>query len=93
MHEYAYRCEACGGRFALRYARYADYDAAEKRCPNCESAELTRTLVGVAGRAGGPSGERDYAAMSAREMLSVLETGDARAAKRLYEAVERGDKP
>ena len=31
--------------------------------------------------------------MSAREMLSVLETGDARAAKRLYEAVERGDKP
>ena len=93
MHEYAYRCDDCGGRFVLRYARYADYDSAEKCCPECGSGELTRILVGAAGRAGGPSGERDYAAMSAREMLSVLETGDARAAKRLYEAVGRGDKP
>ena len=87
MHEYAYRCDACGERFALRYARYADYDAAEKRCPACASAALTRILAGV----GHASGERDYAALSANEMLSVLETGDAREAKRLYDAVGRGD--
>ena len=74
----------------MRYARYADYDAAEKRCPNCESTKLTRILGHVGG---GPAGERDYAAMSAGEMLSVLEMGDAREAKRLYEAVGRGDKP
>ena len=79
MHEYAYRCEACGGRFVLRYARYADYDAAEKRCPDCESAELTRILTGEAERAGGPSGERDYAAMSARG--DALRPGNGRRAR------------
>ena len=92
MHEYAYRCESCGGRFVLRYARYADYDAAEKRCPACGSAELTRILAAVGGRQGGPAGQRDYASLSAREMLSVLETGDGRETKRLYEAVERSTK-
>lgn len=92
MHEYAYRCDACGERFVLRYARYADYDAAEKRCLECGSEELTRILMGAGGRMAGPAGERDYAALSAQEMLSVLETGDEREAKRLYEAVERGAK-
>lgn len=92
MHEYAYRCELCGGRFVLRYARYADYDAAEKRCPECDSAEITRILAGVGQRRSGPGGQRDYAALSAQEMLSVLETGDARETKRLYDAVERSTK-
>lgn len=92
MHEYAYRCEACGERFALKYARYVDYDAAEKRCPACGSDHLTRILANPAGRRGGAGGHHDYASMSAREMLSVLETGDAREAKRLYDAVERGAK-
>ncbi|MCY3835388.1 MAG: hypothetical protein OXF83_02990 [Anaerolineaceae bacterium] len=92
MHEYAYRCERCGERFSLRYARYADYDAAEKRCPACENGDLTRILTVEGGRKQHAGGGRDYAALSAREMLSVLETGDAREAKRLYEAVERGVK-
>ena len=92
MHEYAYRCEDCGGRFVLRYARYADYDAAEKRCPECGSADLTRILAGSGGRQGGPAGSRDYANLSAQEMLSVLEAGDARETKRLYDAVERSAK-
>ena len=86
MHEYAYRCEDCESRFTLKYARYADYDAAEKRCPHCGGLALTRLLGAVGGRLGG----RDYAAMSAQEMLSVLETGEAREARRLYQAVEGG---
>ena len=57
--------------------------------PIARAPKLTRILGHVGG---GPAGERDYAAMSAGEMLSVLEMGDAREAKRLYEAVGRGDK-
>ena len=86
MPEYDFRCEGCGRRTALRWRSVAEYAAATPVCPNCGSAALTRLIsaVGVA-RPG-----RDYAAMSAGEMLGVLEGEDAGEVRELQRQVYGG---
>lgn len=78
MPAYDYRCNACGRKFGLFYKSYKDYDAATAAnahtCPNCGSHDLTRLISRVAIARPG----RDYAQMSANEMLSVMEGGDNR---------------
>ncbi len=90
MHSYDFRCDACQKRFTLRYKTYADYDSASPRCPQCESAELTRVISQVAI----PKSKRNYTKMSSGEMLSVLESGDSGQVNEMFRQVEGGgEKP
>ncbi len=79
MPVYEYRCNNCGRKVTLFYKTYKDYDAAEKHCPYCGSAALTRLISRVA--VAKPS--RSYANMDSDEMLSVLEGGDPREVGRM----------
>jgi putative FmdB family regulatory protein len=83
MHIYDYRCKACGARFSLTYKTYADYDAAERHCPQCGSAELSRLIRGVAIQKPG----RNYNKMTSQEMLSVFESGDSRQVGEMFQQV------
>ena len=83
MPQYDFRCKNCQLRFSLRYRSYAEYDAATRVCPDCASAELSRLITGVTLRKPG----RDYGKMTAGEMLSVLESGDQRQVKEMYQQV------
>ena len=83
MPQYDFRCKSCHLRFTLSYRNYAEYDAAARVCPACASAELSRVISGVALRKPG----RNYGKMSAGEMLSVLESGDPRQVREMYQQV------
>lgn len=87
MPAYDYRCNYCGRSITLFYKTYKDYDEATHTCPHCGSADLTRLISRVI--VGRPS--RDYANMSATEMLSVLESGDSREVGTMFEQVGAGD--
>jgi putative FmdB family regulatory protein len=80
---YDFRCKDCGNVFQLTYKTVRAYEAAERLCPRCESADLARLIsrVNIA-RPG-----RDYANMSSNEMLSVMESGDSRAMGELFRQV------
>lgn len=71
MPSYEYRCDSCGRLVNFSYKTYREYDEAERLCPHCGSAGLTRLISRVA--IGRPT--RNYGAMSSTEMLSVLEGG------------------
>lgn len=87
MPSYDYKCRACGTRFDLFYKTYADYDAAEKQCPNCASDDLARVISSVTIQ----QPTRDYTKMSSGEMLSVLESGDSRQVGEMFDQVGGGD--
>ncbi len=72
MPQYDFRCDSCGQSFSLSFKTYSAYDAAEPSCSACDSRALSRVIkrVSIA------KGKRDYSAMSANEMLSVLEGGN-----------------
>lgn len=89
MHQYDYRCDCCRLRFTLRYKTYGEYDRAVPRCPDCGSTELSRLISKVAI----PKTSRDYGSMSSGEMLSVLESGDSRQARDMFEQVEGSARP
>lgn len=87
MPSYDYRCKACQTEFTVFYKTYADYDAAERHCPRCHSADLTRLIQRIAFR----KPTRDYTRMSSGEMLSVLDGGDSRQVGELFDQVGGGD--
>ncbi len=58
------------------------------RCPACDSAEITRLITRVAISKSG----RDYRNMSSKEMLSVLESGEAGSVNEMFRQVGGGDK-
>jgi len=87
MPSYDYQCKNCGERFSLFYKSYAAYDAAEKSCPNCASADLARIINRVS--VATPS--RDYRKMSSGEMLSVLESGDSRQVGEMFNQIGGSD--
>jgi putative FmdB family regulatory protein len=83
MPEYDFRCEACAHRFSRRFKTYAMYDSAMLRCPQCESADLSRLISQVAI----PKSRRDYRGMSSQEMLSVLESGASSQVDEMFQQV------
>ncbi len=84
MPSYDFRCNACGQALTLFYRSYKAYDEAVPTCPHCGAADLTRVITSVRiARAGSAS----YADMSAGEMLSVLEKGDAGEVSELHRQV------
>jgi putative FmdB family regulatory protein len=89
MPAYAFRCKECGNEFEAFFRSYSAYDEATITCPACQSDELTRVInrVQVAGHK-----SHDYAKMSSREMLSVLESGNSDEVNTLFDQV-RGANP
>ena len=88
MPSYDFRCNACGQALTLFYRSYKAYDAAVPTCPHCGAADLTRVITSVSiARAGSVS----YADLSAGEMLSVLEKGDAGEVSELHRQVYNSD--
>jgi putative FmdB family regulatory protein len=83
MPTYEFRCENCGNRFALFYKSTSAYSEATPSCPKCQSTELARLITGVALQAV----NRDYSRMSSDEMLSVLESGDAKQVGKMYQQI------
>ncbi|TVR21593.1 MAG: zinc ribbon domain-containing protein [Anaerolineaceae bacterium] len=83
MPSYDYKCQDCGARFALFYKTYADYDAADKSCPQCDGKNIARVIKRINVQKPG----RDYGSMSSGEMLSVLESGDSRQVGEMFEQV------
>ena len=83
MPQYDFRCQACSARFGLHFKSVADYADSTPRCPDCESASLTRVIKSVAI----PQAQRDYRNMSSREMLSVLESGEKRQVDEMFRQV------
>ena len=47
MPNYDYRCYNCGQRIRLFFT-YADYDAADPKCTNCDSKKLKRIISRIA---------------------------------------------
>ena len=86
MPQYDFRCEACQLRFSVAYRTVAEYDAASLACPQCQSAGLSRVITDVAVSKAG----RDYRKLSSGEMLSVLESGDQRQVKEMFNQVAGG---
>lgn len=86
MPYYDYRCQNCGQDATLFYKTYADYDAAQKLCPNCGSAHMTRLITRVAVTKPG----RDFTRMTSGEMLSVMESGDSRQVGEMFRQVGGG---
>ncbi len=85
MPSYEFRCNTCGRAITLFYKRVADYEAAqaERACPHCGSASLTRQIRRVAFA----KPTKDYTRMSSGEMLSVFENGDSREVGRMIHEV------
>lgn len=83
MPEYDFRCKACAHRFSLRFKTYAMADDAAPRCPACKSADLSRLISPVAIA----KTNRDYSAMSSKEMLSVLESGETGSVDEMFKQV------
>jgi putative FmdB family regulatory protein len=87
MPSYDYRCNDCQERFNLFFKTYADYDTQDKHCPNCQSANVARTIHKI--NVQSPS--RDYRKLSSNEMLSVLETGDSRQVGEMFQQIGAGN--
>lgn len=83
MPIYDFRCQDCGQEFSLTYKNLRSYEAATPACPNCQSTALSRVIKRVAIQKPG----RDYSRMSSQDMLSVLESGDAKQVGDLYRQV------
>jgi putative FmdB family regulatory protein len=83
MPSYEYRCNNCGRPLTFSYRTYKEYDEAERVCPHCGSADLTRLISRVA--IAKPT--QKYANMSSNQMLSVLEGGDSREIGTLFQQV------
>jgi putative FmdB family regulatory protein len=83
MPSYDYRCNNCGRSLVFSYRTYKEYDEAERICPHCGGADLTRLISRVA--IAKPT--RAYSNMSSSEMLSVLEGGDSREIGTLFQQV------
>jgi len=86
MPEYDFRCDVCGHRFTERFKTYASFDTAALRCPECHANDLTRLISQVAI----PKASRDYRSMSSNEMLSVLDSGEARQVDEMFKQVGAG---
>lgn len=86
MPYYDYRCASCGQSSTLFYKTYAAYDAAQKLCPHCGSAQMIRRITRVTVAKPG----RDYTHMSSGEMLSVMESGDSRQVGEMFRQVGAG---
>ncbi len=87
MPNYEYRCKQCRQRFSVFYKSYGDYDRATPACPNCGSTNVATLITGVAVQGTAP----DYGAMSAHDMLSVLESGDSQQVGEMFQQVGGGD--
>lgn len=78
MPVYDVRCNTCGRESALMYKSIAAYAAAVEdgavQCPHCHSTALTRLIRSVRLAGATPI---DYTGMSAEQMKSVLESGQA----------------
>lgn len=48
MPSYDFRCKDCRRTFTLRYATFADHDAATPECPHCGSRALSNLIRRVA---------------------------------------------
>lgn len=83
MPIYDFRCQQCGQEFSLTYKSLRSYEAATPACPHCQSTALSRVIKRVAIQKPG----RDYSRMSSDDMLSVLESGDAKQVSDLYRQV------
>lgn len=83
MPTYDFRCKNCGTEFAKFYKSVASYNAATINCPQCGSNTLDRVINRVSFAAM----NRDYANMSSKEMLSVLESGDRQQVNDMYQQV------
>jgi len=83
MPAYDFRCKSCGDEFTTFYKSYAAYDAATPTCPNCLSHELTRIIRRVSVQ----QPTRNYASMTSKEMLSVLESGNHQQVADMYNQV------
>ena len=83
MPTYDYRCKTCRTRFSLFYKTYAEYDMAVPHCPQCGSTTLSRLITSV--MVSKPT--HDYAKMSDREMLSVLDSGDSRRVGEMFQQI------
>jgi putative FmdB family regulatory protein len=83
MPSYEYRCNHCGRQLMFSYRTYKEYDAAERTCPHCGSADLTRLISRVS--IAKPT--QKYSNMSSNQMLSVLEGGDTREIGTLFQQV------
>ena len=83
MPSYEYRCTNCGRPLTFSYRTYKEYDEAERTCPHCGSADLTRLIsrVSIA------KSTQSYTNMSSNQMLSVLEGGDSREIGTLFQQV------
>ena len=83
MPSYEYRCNHCGRPLTFSYRTYKEYDEAERTCPHCGSADLTRLISRVS--IAKPT--QKYSNMSSNQMLSVLEGGDSREIGTLFQQV------
>jgi putative FmdB family regulatory protein len=83
MPSYEYRCNNCGRPLTFSYRTYKEYDEAERVCPHCGSADLTRLISRVAIA----KSSLNYANMSSDQMLSVLEGSDTREIGTLFQQV------
>ncbi len=84
MPAYDFRCKACGQTLVMFYKNVPAYEEARAEdainCPHCGSHDVERVITDVAI----PKQGRSYANLNANEMLSVLESGDERAAAQLF---------
>ncbi len=89
MPAYAFRCKTCQHEFETFFQNYSAYDSASITCPECGSDDLARVInrVNVAGAT-----SHNYADMSSKEMLSVLESGNRRDVDDMFKQV-RGTSP
>lgn len=83
MPQYDYRCTSCNHHFSVHYKSYGLFDKSTPQCLACGSEALSRLIKNVAI----PKSGRDYGAMSSREMLSVLESGDEKQVGEMYRQV------
>ena len=88
MPQYDFRCDACARRFSLSFKTYESYDSASPRCPECDSAKLTRLISRVAIA----NSNRNYRSMSSQEMLSVLESGETKRVDEMFRQVSGGER-
>jgi predicted nucleic acid-binding Zn ribbon protein len=85
MPSYTFHCNTCERDLTLFYKTYKAYDAATPACTHCNSTNITRTITSV--NIGRGSSSHNYTDMSANQMLSVFESGDAKAVGEMMKQV------